>query len=33
MKDARREENERDFKELDRVEAEEREAAEKLENK
>jgi len=33
MKDARREENERDFKELGRVEAEEREAAEKLENK
>lgn len=32
MKDARREENERDFKELDRIEAEEREAAKKLGN-
>ena len=32
MKDARREENERDFKELDRQEAEEREAAKHLGN-
>jgi len=32
MKDARREQNERDFKELDRSEAEEREAAKKLGN-
>lgn len=30
MKDARREENERDFKELDRIEVEEREAAKRL---
>ena len=33
MKDERRKEDERDFKELDRLEAEEREAAKELENK